>query len=139
MTSKQATAVTNPTMLVVFQVTTDLHSDKPHWVNLSFLPEHIALLEQNLFISLASISRVWVSSGLPDQLTCVSYKDKDGRNQTLLMRVQDNSGQVAGEAFKFTYRHLSTADKHLPAGFSRNSRVYNFMNRFTKRRRNLFA
>lgn len=92
--------------LAVFQITTDLHSDTPRWTTLSFLPEHLVLAEPSQYIALTSISRVWVSNGLPDQVTCVAYKDKQGRSQTLVMRIQ--GGQ--GEHFKEIYRHIHTSE-----------------------------
>lgn len=90
--------------LAVFQITTDLHSDTPRWTTLSFLPEHLVLDETHQFISLDLISRIWVSNGLTDQVTCVAYKDQEGRTQTLAMRVEDGQGRVAGENLKALYR-----------------------------------
>lgn len=104
----------------IFQVTTDLHSEQPIWTNLTFLPEHLLLTEQGLYIPLSAISRVWISNDLADQLTCVSYKDSMGRTQTLTLRIKDEQGKLAGEHFKNLYRQLR-ANPLKPAYLSHSS------------------
>ncbi len=116
MLKRAANPVAKRDMLAVFRVSTDLHSDKPKWATLSFLPDHLVLSESDQYISLSSISRVWVSSGLADQMTCVAYKDKQGRTQTLVMRLQDGQGKMAGENFKALYRRITEANL-TPAAF----------------------
>lgn len=104
--------------VAVFQATTNLHSQQPDWVTLSLLPEYLVISRPMQFISLASITRIWVSSDLAEQVTCIAYKDGEGRTQTLALRIHDRQGQAAGEQLKALFRQL--ANHPIPATTSNN-------------------
>lgn len=95
--------------LAMFQVTTDLNSERPEWISLSFLPNHIFLPELMQYIPLHSVNQIWVSKALAQQLTWVNYTDPRGKEQTLVFKVRDGSGKAAGEQFKSMYRRLVSA------------------------------
>lgn len=93
--------------LAQFQATTDLHSDQPHWFTLSLLAEHLVISTPLQFIPLPSITRIWVSSDMAEQITCVAYRDQEGRTRTLALRLRDGQGRPAGAQFKALVRRVA--------------------------------
>jgi hypothetical protein len=93
----------------IFQVTTDLNSERPDWMNLSFLPDRLYLPELMQYIPLTAINQVRVSKALAQQLTWVKYTDRRGNEQTLVFKIRNRAGKAAGEQFKTIYRQLLTA------------------------------